>query len=162
MVLAQFASLQDVEALWRPLASDEQVRVATLIGMATAQLRQRRPTVDDRLRLPAGDPLALDPVLVAEVVATAVKDYLINPGGVTSSTQTVGPYSKSDSFALRGDKDPRGVLLIDDVALAKLDPHTATGYGSIRLGTPWSPPSPGSVITPGWYPQFPAGWSGGW
>jgi hypothetical protein len=135
-------SLEDIEDAWRPLTDEvERTRALRLIVKASAQLRQRRPNIDARLLLPADDPMHLDWSLVADVVATAVKDFLVNPGGIASTTETVGPYSQSQSYASRSDSDPRGVLLFDEVSLSKLDPVIPSVYGSVRLGTPW------------WYPE---------
>lgn len=136
----------DVEDSWRPLATEEVPRVLRLIEKASAQLRQTMPALDDRLALFQTAPsarMALDPILVADVVATAVKDYLGNPNGAASETETVGPYSHSLSYVLRGEKGPpRGVLGFSPALLAKLEPTVPLSESSQSIRTqpalaPW-------------------------
>lgn len=120
------ADASDVEDVWRPLTDDERIRVGSLLIKASALLRQLMPNLDTRMALFATDPttrMALDPVIVATVVATAVKDYVTNPAGAASETETVGPYSHSLSYVLRGEKGPpRGVLGYSPALLAQLEP----------------------------------------
>lgn len=128
------ANAFDVADLWRPLTPAEQPRVASLIAKASALLRQKVPWVDERIARFAvnpDDPGGLDPVTVATVVATVVKRFLVNPDGATNTSETTGPYSRSQGFALRGDKDVRGELVITDSDIAALTPAVAS---PARLG----------------------------
>lgn len=120
--LAAFADVQDLLAT---LTVADQPRVENLITKASALLRQRLPWIDARItRFEADptDPGGLDPVSVATVVATMVKRYLVNPTGATNSSETVGPFSRSQGFALRGDKDVRGELVVTESDIAALTP----------------------------------------
>lgn len=125
--MTPLAEPADVADAWRPLTDDTEVsRIIRLIRKASAQLRQIMPTIDRRIGLFSTDPtspLALDPILVADVVATAVRDFVVNPAGAISETQGVGPYSHSVTYAARGINDAsRGTLAFSAALLAKLQP----------------------------------------
>ncbi|MCW2901911.1 MAG: hypothetical protein JWO67_4176 [Streptosporangiaceae bacterium] len=121
----------DVSAqLLRPLTTDETPFVWQLIQSATALLRNAAPSVDTRLARFAADPTdrtALDPVTVATVVAGVVKRYMRNPEGIAA--QGVGPFSVT--YALRTEKEARGVLQITATDLAVLFPNRKR----LRAGT---------------------------
>lgn len=114
----------DVADLWRPLTSDaEKARVDRLIGRASDLLRQKLPAVDKRISLFGSDPTniaGLNPTVVASTVATVVKRFLTNPNGSTHTSKTLGGASISYGYALRGDQDVRGELIITDADLEKL------------------------------------------
>ncbi len=113
----------DVADMWRPLAPDETSRVYRLIDKASALLRQKAPWVDARVSAYRADSTGLTglaPDTVATVVATIVKRFLVNPDGATNSSETVGPFSHSKGFALRGDKDIRGELYVAESDIEKL------------------------------------------
>lgn len=103
---ATYATVQDVIDIWPSLPADQSSRVENLLAKASALLRQETPfDIDERIALYAtdpDDPKALDPLVVADVVATIVKRVLVNPDGTASESQTIGPYSKSRSFAKDG------------------------------------------------------------
>lgn len=145
---APLAQPSDVEDLWRPLAADETARVSSLIAKASALLRQIVPAVDERIGLFQTDPSsprALDPILVADVVATAVKNFVNNPSGVATETESVGPYSHSTSFLARGEKsNPAGQLMYTQELLDRLQPGLSMSelYSSIRTRPDgWTPPT---------------------
>jgi hypothetical protein len=122
VLLAQPA---DVAAIWRPLSDDEVVRVAHLIHLASAKLRAA-VSFDlsarvDLFAVSPSDPLALDPVLVAGVVAAMVKRVLVNPDGLQSSTRTVGPYSESRTHGAQGEGS--GEVQVTAADLAALAPR---------------------------------------
>ena len=128
----------DVEDVWRPLTSDELPRITSLIAKASALLRQLVPAIDERIGLFTTDPdspRALDPVLVADVVATAVKNFADNTRGAATMTETVGPYSQSVSFLARGQKsNPAGQLIFSQELLDRLQPGLSMSelYGTVR------------------------------
>lgn len=120
--LATFADVQD---LLPTLSSADEARVSNLLVKASALLRQRIPWIDSRVsrfQADATDLGGVDPVTVATVVATIVKRYLVNPSGATNQSETIGPWSHSQGFALRGDKDVRGELIVTDSDIANLTP----------------------------------------
>lgn len=132
---APLATTDDVADLWRPLASTEVQRITNLIVKASALLRQKVPWVDARMVLFSVDPAnigGLDPDTVANVTAGIVKRFLVNPDGTTNSSETTGPNSRSKGFALRGDKDIRGEML---VTASDVDTLTPPRLSKSRIGT---------------------------
>jgi hypothetical protein len=92
-----FATADDVAARWRPLSSDEQDRADLLASDASALIRARYADVDARVA--SGD---LDGQTVTIVVAGMVRRAMIGTAagdGVTQSSETVGPFSHSQSYA---------------------------------------------------------------
>jgi hypothetical protein len=49
----------------------------------------------------------------------------VNPDGATNTSETSGPFSHSKGFALRGDKDVRGELIVTESDIAALTPASA-------------------------------------
>lgn len=151
----------DVEAaLVRPLTANEALYVDDLLGQASALLRTAVPSIDQRIANNVADPTDLTSVsaaTVAAVVAGAVKKYLVNPTGIASTTQTVGPMSGSVSYALRSEKESRGVLQFTADDIAVLFPNRKRlRVGSLRLKPGLAPrpignygpiPGPGEVFT---------------
>lgn len=128
----------DVADMWRPFTDDEErAKVQRLIDKASGLLRQKLPAVDVRMQtyqtLPT-DESALDPQTVATVVATVVKRFLSNPDGVAHMSKALGGANVSYGYALRGDKDVRGELIVTDSDLSKLDPPMAANpwIGTVR------------------------------
>lgn len=108
--MADFATYQDVEARWRPLASaEEQDRVTVLLGDASDMIRTRFPDIDDRL----ASGLARTETLV-RIAAGMVKRALLigEHEGVESSSDTAGPFVRTQSYA-----NPSGNLYLssDDI-----------------------------------------------
>ena len=138
------ATRADVEAvLLRPLTDTERLFVDRLIDKASARLRQAtKRSVDHRLELHALDPanpLALDPVVVADVVGTVVARFIANPDGATTRSQTAGVYAESVTYATRGgDKaEVRGQLVVTESDLAALAAPVPAQVGTITLaGSP--------------------------
>lgn len=140
------ADTLDVEtALLRPLTGNEQTYVPGLIDQASQLLRTAMPAIDTRLA--ATDSTALDPLAVAAVIAGVVKRYLVNPTGAASTSEGVGPFSQTVSFASYGKSTggTTGTLVITTEDLAALAP--SGGFvmpGTIRTrprhecGTGWS------------------------
>lgn len=135
------ATVDDLADMWRPLLDSETDRAANLIEKASAMLRQNTPPVpslDQRIAMFDADPTSyqgLDRTVVATVVATIVKRFISNVEGVVSQTQTAGPFSQSQSYALRGDKDVRGEMQITVGDLDRLRPYPTakSRIGSIRI-----------------------------
>ena len=149
------ATTSDLEDMWRPLLPSEVARARNLIDKASGLLRQSTPAVpslDDRIALYASDSnniQALDPTVVATVVATMVKRFISNVEGVTSTTETVGPFSQAKSFALRGDKDVRGELQVTDSDLKALRPYAPKNkLGSIKVKAALAPWPFGRIGSP--------------
>jgi hypothetical protein len=138
------AQPSDVAALWHPLSLTETDQVTALITKASARLRQQCPfDIDERIALFGTDPtnpIALNPDLVADLVATKVKNFLVNPDGVATSTDTAGPFSRSATFVNRYDKtgsDIRGSLQFTDADIEQIRPAVPfTAPSSFQVGVP--------------------------
>lgn len=101
--MADLATTDDVEAVWRPLTPAELEAAATLLGFASAVVRQRIPDVDARI---ASGALASD--IATMVTAEMVKRRLENPSGYRS--EQIGPFGFTrDSVHSAG-----GLYLTDD------------------------------------------------
>ena len=124
-------------------------------AFASALLRQRAPSVDARLNLPAADKMSLDPDVVALVVAGAVKRFLVNVTGATSTSSsiTAGPMSKQQSygFTSRDDGSSTGSIVITDADLASLRPYSASRstVGTVKVRPGLAPWPLGTVNDPG-------------
>jgi hypothetical protein len=93
--MTAFATTDDVAARWRPLSAAELIVAGTLLDDASAILRAEYPGIDAQIT--SG---AVDAANVRIVAAGMVKRALISPDeGVTQESQTVGPYSHSQSYA---------------------------------------------------------------
>jgi len=137
--MTALAELGDLEDMWRPLSDDEKPRALNLLEKASGLLRQKtRQTIDTRIGLfttDPTDPRAVDPQVVATVVATVVKRFLSNVDGAASTTETAGPFSKSTAYVLRGDKnDVRGELVVTDQDIEALAPEVPAQVGSMKVG----------------------------
>jgi hypothetical protein len=141
---APLAQPSDVADIWRPLSTAETTQVTSLIAKASAKLRQKAPfDVDARITLFTTNPTAptaLDPTVVADVVATIVKRFMVNIDGVASSSEGVGPYSRSATYVNRYDKtgsDVRGAIQVTDSDIEQLRPAVpAPTVGTFRVNIP--------------------------
>lgn len=144
MTSPPLANPQDVADVWRPLSDSDIEQVYSLIGKASAKLRQTCPfDIDARMALFATAPTALtalDPVIVADVVATVVKRFLVNREGVASYTDGTGPYTHSAMLVNRYDKtgsDVRGAIQIIESDINQLRPAVPAPLAStFRVRTP--------------------------
>lgn len=149
MAAKNLCTADDVADMWRPLVDDtERSKVERLVGKASQMLRQKLPSVDARIAAYAVDPTdetGLSPDTVAAVVATVVKRFLSNPDGATHVAKTLGGASVSTGFALRGDTEIRGELVVLETDLDKLaapvsqTPRLATLKTKHRLAPPCGP-----------------------
>ena len=122
------ATPSDVADIWRPLTDTETAQATNLIAKASSRLRQKCPfDIDTRIALysaDSSDPQALDPLLVADVVANIVKRVMTNPAGVLSQSNTTGPLSASVTFASRTSDDGAtgSTLVVTDADIDQLRP----------------------------------------
>lgn len=147
------ADPNDVADLFRPLTAPELSTVGRLILVVSSRLRHAAPfDIDARIALFATDPtnrLALDPVVVASVVATIIKRFMANPEGLTQLTQTTGPFSTTKSYTAKSEVVAIGQLNPTAADIAELfPPASGAGIGSIRLGTGQIPYPLGPYGTP--------------
>lgn len=126
-----FATPDDVEALWRPLTQVELAVAQARLTVASAVVRQRFRTIDQRV---ASGELSVD--VVRGVVVDMVKRVLQAPDGVRSRSQTVGPFSESVTY---GDEQNRLGLYLTGEELALLAPSLSgkAPARSIRMRVGW-------------------------
>lgn len=106
-----FATVSDLEALWRPLSDPEKTRAGTLLSAASRRIRAARPGIDAAIEADE-----IDPELVGDIACSMVKRVMQGPAdleGVTQTQQSAGPFSQGASFA-----NPSGNLYLtkDDKA----------------------------------------------
>lgn len=94
--MVAFATVDDVEARWRPLSADESVQAATLLEDASDMIRVRWSDVDDRV---AAGSLAAGSLV--RVVAGMVKRAMLvgDAAGLESVTQQAGPFGLTQQVA---------------------------------------------------------------
>lgn len=116
-----FASVADMEALWRPMSQDEEDRAAVWLPLVSDRLRQEAKRVGLDL-----DTMIEEDDVLASVAKTVTIDItvrvLVTPangpsgmGLVTQMTQTAGPYAQTGTFL-----NPGGGLFIKKAELAAL------------------------------------------
>lgn|SRR5690606_4431332 len=100
--MADFATVAQLEAAWRPLTEDEQARAEVLLRWASARLRAECPGIDDRI-----DAGVLDPSIPEQVVCSAVKRAMIagDAEGLATDQQTAGPFTHQVTYS-----NPEGSL----------------------------------------------------
>lgn len=118
--------------LMRSLTSEEAALATVLLAEASAQLRLKVASVDDRI----GD-RSLDPAIVKGVIARAVLRVLRNPEGVKQLQKSTGPYAETRT----ADSAVSSGLLsfsAEDLALVEALPSGSgiPGAGTVRLGPP--------------------------
>lgn len=112
-----FATIDDLEAEWRPLSPDEVETAERRLATASLLIRRIKPTIDDEI--------VHDEVL-REVVTFVVCDMVKNsmntaevPSGVSQFTNSTGPFSQTMQFTNPGEdlyfkKIHRRLLGLDD------------------------------------------------
>ncbi len=116
---APYALKEDVAVLYRPLSGPEEAMVTALIEHASAMLRARFPSLDQKIT--DGD---IDPSQAKVAVVNMVLRVIRNPGGLKS--ETVGPFSRSWDTG-----SGNGLLTITD---AETSLFGITGASSARVG----------------------------
>lgn len=128
---AAFANYQDVAARWRPLTTAEE-SVADVLAMdASALIRARFPGIDAQVANGS-----VDADVLTMVVAGMVRRAMIAPlEGVSQDSETVGPYSHSQTFA-----NPMRNVYLSDTDLTLIlgfRPAVFSGkYGNTTFNSP--------------------------
>lgn len=91
----RYADADDVATRWRPLSTSETVIANTLCQDAVALIRSRFPGIDSQVSSGQVDPQNLT-IVIAGMVRRAMT---APPTGVTSQSETAGPFSHSQTFA---------------------------------------------------------------
>lgn len=91
-----YATVNDLEARWRPLASDESSRAEVLLEDAAVRLDAACPPSDP----PTVQELAARKIVSCEMVKRAMASGTAGAGvGITSIQQGAGPYQETLQFA---------------------------------------------------------------
>ena len=102
--LNDLATVEQLEAFWKPLTASEQERAESLIHFASSYLRQiaenNRIDLDDKI---IGDPYGIFGENVSMVVMSAVQRSMAAPAEMApdanSFSQSASPYSEAMSFS---------------------------------------------------------------
>ena len=117
--MVALASVEDVAARWRPLTSEEQIIVETLLDDASDMVRVRFPNVD-------ADILAgtIRIATAVRVVAGMVRRAMMNRDneGITQGSETIGPFAVSQTYA-----NPTGNLYLSKDDILAFEPN---GYST--------------------------------
>jgi len=125
--MSNFATLQDVIALWKPLDAQETAKVNTLLPIVSNCLRNEADKVGKDLDAMVTGNAALTDVaksVTVDVVRRYINDNSNDSMSMTQMSQAAGGYSISGSFLVAG-----GGLFIKKSELARL------GLRRQRMGT---------------------------
>ena len=102
--MSDFATVQDVIDLWRPLSQDEQTRTAELLPLVSDELRVEAQKVGKDLDLMVSSDLAL--ASVAKIVTVDVVSRVLRQSTdgdpMTQESQAANGYSWSGTYAIPG------------------------------------------------------------
>lgn len=116
--MADFATLNDVIALWRPLTADETAKVEKLLPMVSNCLRFEAEKVGKDLDAMLEDNEYLEDVAMSvtvDVVKRYINDNSVDSQSMSQMSQAAGGYSVSSTFLV-----PGGGLFIKKSELARL------------------------------------------
>ena len=125
MTAPVFATVEDLEARWRPLSEDEQARADVLLADASAYIASMMSAAGASYT----DPDDLLESALRSVTCNVVKRAMDSPGGYTGLTQyTQGAigYSESMSYA-----NPNGDMYLTKAEKRLLGIGTGT-FGTVR------------------------------
>lgn len=115
MPTTPLATVEDLEAAWRPLSTEEQTRAAALIDRASRKVRRRWTDVDDRIA--AG---TLDAADVSDVVLEMVQVAMTQTPGVSQTSEGAGPFNQSATYT-----NPNARLYFTDDMIAVFEGEPA-------------------------------------
>lgn len=126
-----FATVDDIQTLWRPLTADEQTRAAALLPLVSDALRNEANKVGKDL-----DALVTDSDTYASVVKLVTVDVVARVlrqtttgDAMTQESQAAGGYSWSGTYAVPGGGIANAILYSDLKRLGLLNQQ----IGSIKL-----------------------------
>lgn len=102
--MSDFATVQDVNDLWRPLTNDEQTRASNLIPLVCDALREEAAKVGQDLdaRISVETPLASVAKMVTVDVVARIMRQSTDGDPMTQESQTGLGYSWSGTYAVPG------------------------------------------------------------
>lgn len=115
--MANFATVQDVILLWRPLKPDEMERTEALLGVVSDSLRVEADKVGKDIDMMAAESSAYATVLKSVVVDVVARTLMTstNQEPMTQVSESALGYSFSGSYLV-----PGGGLFIKKTELARL------------------------------------------
>lgn len=126
-----FATVEDIQTLWRPLTADEQTRAAALLPLVSDALRNEATKVGKDLDVMVADSTTYESVvkLVTVDVVARVLRQTTTGDAMTQESQAAGGYSWSGTYAVPGGGIANAILYSDLKRLGLLNQQ----IGSIRL-----------------------------
>ena len=127
--MANYATLEDLTALWRAMTPEESKRAAHLLDIVSASLRVEAGKVGkdlDAMVAKSADLAAVAKSVTVDVVARTLMTST-NQEPMTQTTESAGGYSASGTFLI-----PGGGLFIKKSELARLGLRRQR-YGGIEL-----------------------------
>lgn len=116
--MSDFATIQDVIALWRPLTAEEQEKVSVLLPMVSNCLRYEADKVGKDLDKMLTENASLVDVaksVTVDVVKRYINDNSVDSSSMSQFSQAVGGYSVSGTYLV-----PGGGMFIKKTELARL------------------------------------------
>ena len=126
-----FATVEDIQTLWRPLTADEQTRAAALLPLVSNALRNEATKVGKDLDAMVADSTTYESVvkLVTVDVVARVLRQTTTGDAMTQESQAAGGYSWSGTYAVPGGGIANAILYSDLKRLGLLNQQ----IGSVRL-----------------------------
>jgi hypothetical protein len=126
-----FATVEDIQTLWRPLTADEQTRAAALLPLVSDALRNEATKVGKDLDAMVADSTTYESVvkLVTVDVVARVLRQTTTGDAMTQESQAAGGYSWSGTYAVPGGGIANAILYSDLKRLGLLNQQ----IGSVRL-----------------------------
>ena len=126
-----FATVEDIQTLWRPLTADEQTRAAALLPLVSDALRNEATKVGKDLDAMVAGSTTYESVvkLVTVDVVARVLRQTTTGDAMTQESQAAGGYSWSGTYAVPGGGIANAILYSDLKRLGLLNQQ----IGSVRL-----------------------------
>lgn len=112
---AAFATVEDIQKLWRPLTADEQTRAENILPLVSDELRVLARNVDKDLDQMAADDSAYASVLKIVTVDVTVRVLRQNTEGeaMSQESQSALGYTWSGTYAVAGGGIANAILKND-------------------------------------------------
>lgn len=112
--MSAFATIEDIQTLWRPLTAEEQTRATALLPLISDALRTEATKVGKDLDQMAEDDTYMSVVKLVTVDVTArVLRQTTTGDAMTQETQAAGGYSWSGTYAVPGGGIANAILYSD-------------------------------------------------
>lgn len=112
--MSAYATVQDIQTLWRPLSADEQTRADALLPLISDALRNEAVKVGKNLDEMAEDEVYANVLkLVTVDVTVRVLRQSTSGEAMTQETQAAGGYSWSGTYAVPGGGIANAILYTD-------------------------------------------------